>query len=76
MVVENKLNDLKLEKNGAELAFEIKIIVLNLQRVQEDMSPYILISRRPQTNNENKKISALSNMLAPMYVRAWRICGF
>ena len=28
-----KLTDLKLEKNGAEVAFEIKIIVLTLKRV-------------------------------------------
>ena len=31
--VENKLTDLKLEKNGAELAFKIKIIFLTLQPV-------------------------------------------
>ena len=49
--MENKLTDLKLEKNGADLAFKIKIIVLTLQRVREGMSPYILIDGRPQTNN-------------------------
>ena len=53
MVVENKLNDLKLEKNGAELSFEIKIIVMTLQPVQEVMSPFILIAGRPQTNNKS-----------------------
>ena len=51
--VENKLTDLKIEKNGAELAFEIKIIVLTLQFVWEGISPYILISGRLQTNNES-----------------------
>ena len=30
---ENKLTDLKLEKNGAELAFKIKVIVLTLQHI-------------------------------------------
>ena len=49
--VDNKLTYLKLEKNSAELAFKIKIIVLTLQRVREGMSPYILIDGRPQTNN-------------------------
>ena len=37
-------------------AFEIKIIVFTLQRVQEGMSSYILISGFPKTNNESKNI--------------------
>ena len=53
--VEYKLTDLKLEKKCAELAFKIKIIVLDLQHVQEGMLPYILIDRHPQTNKESKK---------------------
>ena len=51
--VENKLTDLKLEKNGAELAFEIKIIVLTLQLFREGMLTYIIICGRPQTNNKS-----------------------
>ena len=52
--VENKLTDIKLDKNSAELAFKMKIIVLTLQSVPEVMSPYILIDGRPQINNESK----------------------
>ena len=52
--VDNKLTYLKPEKNGAELSFGVKIIVLTLQRVWEDMLPYILIYGRPQTNRESK----------------------
>ena len=52
--VNNKLTDIKLEKNGADLAFKIKIIVLTLQHVRESMSPYIIIAGSPQTNNESK----------------------
>ena len=75
--VEKKLTDLKLEKNCAELAFKIKIIVLTLQRVREIMLPYILISGLPQTNKHAETIlSMLSKMRAPMHVRSWRICGF
>ena len=48
--VYNKLTDIKLEKNGAGLAFEIKIIIFTLQRVWEDMLPYILVAGRPQKN--------------------------
>ena len=58
--VENKPTDLKLEKNDAELAFEIKIIVLTLQRVQEGMPPYILIYGIPQTNNERNNFIKVS----------------
>ena len=41
--VDKKLTDIKLEKNGAELALKIKIIVMTLKRVRGGMSPYILI---------------------------------
>ena len=51
--MENKLTDLKIEKNGAELAFEIKIIVLTLQFVWEGIPPYIPIAGRLQKNNKS-----------------------
>ena len=54
--VENKLTNIKLEKNGAELVLEITTIVLNLQRVWESMSLYIIIYGRPQTNNERNNL--------------------
>ena len=55
--VDNKLTYLKPEKNGAEFVFGVKIIVLTLQRVLEGMSPYIVISGHPQTNNESNNFS-------------------
>ena len=67
------MTDIKLDKNGAELAFEIKIIVLALQLVQEGMSPYILIAGHPQTKTKTTILSFFSRMRVPIYVRAWRI---
>ena len=55
--MDSKLTYLKPEKNGAEFVFGVKIIVLTLQRVLEGMSPYIVISGHPQTNNESNNFS-------------------
>ena len=65
--MENKLTYIKLEKNGAEFAFEIKIIVLILQRAREVMPPYIIINRRPQTYY---KINNFINVVQYAYTNA------